>query len=518
MTTIKDFNTNPLTSLNQSAEAIIDSDEHFLRFGGDYYFGKNILGVLLVGSFYKEDIPQASHIIINQNDTEITSITRNQSNNKRDDLTLSLNYFRSIDTIGSNVSIDYEASKYKIRNSSNFSTEFIEDQSTNFLKSNNPNDANISSIQVELNKNFSDNSTLISGYKYGRTKIDNVLDFYQIDNGIEEINVDLSNSLVYKEYIHAFYSEYSGKLGTKTTYRLGIRLEDTKISRQQSNTIEVEDNYLDYFPSLSISYNMSNKHQLGFSYSRKISRPQYNDLNSFVYYVDPYTFIKGNPDLRPQYGNHFNIDYILKKRYYFSLFFNNVNDVFLQTPIQNDETITTSLQVDNLDYSNQYGLALSIPFNKLKWWNMNTSVLFYKKEFKYKTSNISNEISNSRNVFEFSQSNTFTLFGNLFFDISGYYVTPFVEGVYKKNELLSVSTSLRKSFLNDRLNLKLSLSDVFNSYEIIKRVNLINQNSVITQNFDTKRLSFSAIYSFMSGKKTKRKRIKNISNDSRRRI
>jgi iron complex outermembrane receptor protein len=75
----------------------------------------------------------------------------------------------------------------------------------------------------------------------------------------------------------------------------------------------VKRTYTDFFPSLFINQTLSAKHELGISYSRRIDRPNYDNLNPFTFYLDQYTYEQGNPFLKPQYTNAFELNYTYNK-------------------------------------------------------------------------------------------------------------------------------------------------------------------------------------------------------------
>ena len=56
------------------------------------------------------------------------------------------------------------------------------------------------------------------------------------------------------------------------------------------------------------------KHNLSFTYSRRLERPNYKDLNPFENYLDQYTFEKGNPFLNPQYSDAFGLSYAMGRQ------------------------------------------------------------------------------------------------------------------------------------------------------------------------------------------------------------
>ncbi|WP_163592767.1 outer membrane beta-barrel protein, partial [Klebsiella pneumoniae] len=63
----------------------------------------------------------------------------------------------------------------------------------------------------------------------------------------------------------------------------------------------VKRNYFDLFPSAALTWAVDKKNTLNLTYSRRIDRPTYQDLNPFENKLDELTYEKGNAFLRPQY-------------------------------------------------------------------------------------------------------------------------------------------------------------------------------------------------------------------------
>lgn len=510
------FNTVPSTILNQTTDAIISGETQFLRIGSDYTFGTNTISLLLTGKLYKESIPQKNQTSLFQNDFQSNSVTLNQSDNNRNDYYFNLNYTKYIDTLKSNLSFDIQHTNFIIRSKSLYQTFFENAELDEILNSKNPNNSKIISIQSIFTKIFNDNNRLQLGYKYSDSRINNEIDFSRLIDDRYINDPLLSTKFKYIENINSVFAEYSGKINTKTQYLIGFRFERTNIERTQDSLEKIKNNYTDFFPSLNLNHQFSKKHQVSFSFSRKIDRPKYNNLNSYIYYVDPYTTIRGNPNLKPQYVTNYNLDYLFNSKYYFSIFYNYIKDVFLQVPIQDIDDISIVLQENNLKYSKQYGISLSIPYES-SWFRSNTNILIYNKKFKYGKGLFEN-LSNQKNVLEFSQSNTFILTKSFYIDLSGYYVSPFVEGVYEKKEVFSASLGLRKSFFNDALNLKVIAHDIFNTYKLVSLGRIPNQTNTLSQRFDTQRISFNVVYNFSQGSNVNINKAKEINSENAERL
>ena len=123
--------------------------------------------------------------------------------------------------------------------------------------------------------------------------------------------------------------------------------------------------------------------QWGISYSRRIDRPAYQDLNPFEFKLNEYTFMKGNTELRPQYTNSIGLTNIFKYKLTTVLNYSHVKDVFAQLPDTIDKT-KGFLMKKNLATQDVISLNISYPF-KYKWYSffatMNSSYSHYVADF-----------------------------------------------------------------------------------------------------------------------------------------
>ena len=136
-----------------------------------------------------------------------------------------------------------------------------------------------------------------------------------INKSTENKSETISNSksdFKYREHVGATYASLSGQIGMQWSFKVGLRGEytnsfgDWTSSGQQSRR-----SYFDLFPTVFVGYNPSPDWRLGFSYTRRIDRPRYEQLNPTKTYVDSKTYTQGNPDIQPQYSDNFalNIGY-----------------------------------------------------------------------------------------------------------------------------------------------------------------------------------------------------------------
>ena len=156
--------------------------------------------------------------------------------------------------------------------------------------------------------------------------------------------------------------------------QFGLRAENT-ISNGNSVTDNkiVRRSYLDLFPSLFVNQSINDNNSLSFSYSRRIDRPNYDALNPFVFYLDEYTYQKGNPFLNPQYSNTFELNYLFRRKYSATFIYTHTSGIITDVIIPDTAKKALFQTSENLNNGRFYSLNLAAPFTVTKWWNINNS-------------------------------------------------------------------------------------------------------------------------------------------------
>ena len=117
----------------------------------------------------------------------------------------------------------------------------------------------------------------------------------------------LSNNFLYKENIHAAYGLYGNKVG-KFGFQIGLRAEMSDVKTELLQTHEINDRkYTDLFPSAHFNFELAKNNAIQLSYSRRVRRPRFWDLNPFFNFSDSRNFFSGNPNLDPEFTNSFEI-------------------------------------------------------------------------------------------------------------------------------------------------------------------------------------------------------------------
>jgi outer membrane receptor protein involved in Fe transport len=198
-----------------------------------------------------------------------------------------------------------------------------------------------------------------------------------LQSGKWEMNSDFSNRSTFFRNLYAAYATYSGKL-FNLEYQAGIRSEMTNRYIKQ---IETDEEYpldlLKWYPSLHISRTINAKQQIQLSYSRRINRPQPWQLNPYPGYTDSYNYFQGNPLLKPEDTDAFELNYIHRfDQLSFSAgayYRHSFNSQEMVQEIREDEPGIVYLTFGNLDKTTSVGMEYMFNYLPNQKMNINLS-------------------------------------------------------------------------------------------------------------------------------------------------
>lgn len=202
---------------------------------------------------------------------------------------------------------------------------------------------------------------------------------------------EYTNNIDYNENVHAIYVQAGNKFN-RFSIQAGLRgeLSDIKIAQNDSNIPDSlllergkpsESIYFNLFPTLHTTYELSTHHALQLSYSRRIHRPHFWLLNPFYSYTDPRNIRSGNPNLKPEYTNSYELGYLLKYdviNVYAGIYFRDTKGVIERVRIVNDSTGITVQKPYNLSRRKSYGLETSVELNPAKWMTLTGDINYYR--------------------------------------------------------------------------------------------------------------------------------------------
>ncbi len=286
----------------------------------------------------------------------------------------------------------------------------------------------------------------------------------------EWVNLEgLSNNFKYEEGIHAVYASMGNK-ANKLSYQIGLRGEYSDISTQLLQTNEINDrNYFNLFPSVFFTYDLPKNNAVQISYSRRIRRPGFRELNPFFTFSDSRNLFSGNPNLNPEFTNSFDaghIKYWDKGSLGSSIYYRHTEGVIQRIIVVDQETGNTNRQPENLATEDSYGLEFNYSFDPYKWWRLSGDFSFFRAITSGEFVN-SNGITQSLEADAYSWFTRFTsrttFWKNTDLQVRLNYRAPRVTTQGKDRSITGLDLGLSKDVLNNKGTLTLSIQDVFNS-------------------------------------------------------
>lgn len=482
-------------------------NNHIAKAGMDYYMNdKNVLGfsVGLISNSFNLNGDNSNTTLNSLYKPESTFNTQNISNDKWTNVSFNVNHKYTLDSLGSEISTDFDYINYSNSSLQNFETRThkINDgtDQLDIMKGDLDGKLNIYSLKSDLTKNLKNDWKLESGVKTSFVKTDNDLKFFDVKNEALVPDLRKTNHFIYEENINAVYGNLSKKWD-KFKATAGLRLENTNVKGTQVTTNQINKrNYTQLFPSAVLSYDLTEKSNLEVNLSRRITRPSYNQLNPFKLYLDPTTMRSGNPDLNPQTTMNYELTYSLSNKYFATLSYSKTSDNItdILKPIVEDGENVTVQTFENLNSASYFGLYLIAPVKVTKWWDMNNSANFYYGSY---TGNVSGtQINNKGNfTFNINSINSFKLGNGFTAELTGNYKAREVYAYLNMSPFWSLNIGAQKKFKNNSV-LKFSFTDVFFTGNIKGQTNYTDYIENFAVKRDTRVVTLSYTYNFGSSK------------------
>ncbi|MEM9260247.1 MAG: outer membrane beta-barrel protein, partial [Bacteroidota bacterium] len=231
--------------------------------------------------------------------------------------TANLLYETHFDSLGSNLQVAAQVSTFDFNRTEairqRFTPELLPELSRN---SGNQNAIDVMSVQADYHKQWSSGVHWEAGLKTAKITNESGAQLTELSaEGATIALPDFTNTYRYHEAIHAAYSSLKFSLAGWNTV-VGVRAEKAT-SKGYSGLGEMAPlfsrDFLDVFPSLSASKQLSETFSANFGYAYRINRPVFQDLNPYVLYVDTLVSLRGNPALLPEYSHSFTLGLQLQK-------------------------------------------------------------------------------------------------------------------------------------------------------------------------------------------------------------
>jgi outer membrane receptor protein involved in Fe transport len=488
------------TFFNQQAKQAYLRRNHSYKAGVDYNLNENhVLGFLVSG--YQNNVDVTDHIrtLIGSQALKTDSIilAENPGTNRYQNQTYNLNYKGVLDTMGQEFNADLDFSRVRNLEQVSYNNTFYDNGGMPYkpaysFRNTMPSKIDIWAGQLNYTYPFNSKMKLETGVKASQVNTDNDFQSANLINGNWMNDASARNRFTYKEQVSAAFASLHKDFAS-TTLQVGLR---TELTHSEGNSVTLQQvtkrSYLNLFPNLSIQQVLSKDHELGFSYSRRIDRPDYQSLNPFVYYADLYTLSQGNPLLKPQYSNAFELSYGYKKKTNVSLSYTNTSDVITTTLLADTIQKTLLMSEQNLASRRTVSMNVSRPVDLTSWWSTSNDLSLYYSRFS-SPNLMGMPFSNGKLTLMINTVQSFQINKSVSAELSANYTSSQAYGTYVARPMYGVDLGLSKEFASKRASIKLSATDVFNQRKIQIQSAVVNQDYQLSQKQESRifRLSLS---------------------------
>jgi outer membrane receptor protein involved in Fe transport len=428
---------------------------------------------------------------------------------------VNLNFSQKLNDKGEYLTVDLDYLRYSPKQTLLFNTQtFNADKLLDSVldqKGALPFRVDIYSTKIDYSHILRNNIGLNAGGKSSYVTNDNVASYFILDpiDSKWTPNPLMSRKFIYNENINAAYVmlkkshgnvEVQGGLRAEHTYYQG-KLERTADAIPPDKDSSFTSSYLSLFPSMSISYSINKKNTFSFNYARKIDRPNYYDLNPFIYYITPYTTLSGNPGLKPQYTNTLELYYSYRSLLSTTVSYSNTKNAFESINYLTGQNLV--IKPGNIGQVQSYGLSINFRKSITGWWTTN---LFLQTNYnKIKGIVTDQRIYVNNMQFSGNLSNMFQFPGGWSGEVAGFYKSRFRYLQGTQLHLWSVNAAVSKKLLKERVTLKAGITDIFYSQVMSGIDYLPRSTSYYSFYKDSRRATLSITFSFgkkidMSGK------------------
>lgn len=302
---------------------------------------------------------------------------------------------------------------------------------------------------------------LEAGVKSGYVIADNNPIFYEAVNGVYRIDTGRSNHFIYYEHINAAYLHIHLDR-KKWNAQLGLRAENTLAVWEQQTTKQRYDTaYVQLFPSLALQYNLHKLHTIGINLSRRIERPNYQQLNPFKYFIDKTIYSEGNPYLKPASFYATSLTHTFRQQFVTSLTL-GINKGIITEVIQPSEHDTGSVTVQtykNLDQMLFAGISGHYSFSVRPWWQHVTGFNVYYTRYRGNLANT--PLNNGRPTFDINTNNTFLLPWRCTAELGLVYQASKLYGYMDVQPVWMLHAGIQQHFFYKKASLRLYVQDLF---------------------------------------------------------
>ncbi len=504
----RESSTKDLISIFDQKSFMVN-EGHFYsgKIGLDYSASKKTTVGLVLNGFYNPKTWESNTITYIYNPNNVLtnqSKSLSQNDEKWKNFSSNFNLRTVFDSTGQEITADLDYIQYRSASKQPLISSYYDNlgnltKTPDTLMGNLPQEITIYSGKVDYTLPLKKGAKFEAGIKSSYVKTDNNASYDSIQNGQMVHDYNRSNHFVYDENVNAAYVNYSRPLGKKWSGQFGLRLENTNANGDQLTTgVKFKRNYTQLFPTAYLQYTANEKNSFVINYGRRINRPNYEDLNPFINFLDRYTFEQGNPNLKPQFSHNIELSHTYKGSLTTTLNYSTTTDIIQQVIEQNELTNETFIKKANIATRNQFGISVSAQKEITKWWSGNIYANVSNNHFKGVVNNENISLGLTMAMVQVQQQ--FKWGKGWGAEVSGFYRTKGIEGVIFIKPIGQVNAGFSKQVLKGKGSVRLNIRDIFSGNTFKGYSKYGNVDAKFTDINDSRAASISFTWRFNKGK------------------
>ncbi len=452
------LNNRDINAINQPINVDVDylgkqlRESHTYKAGADFSIDpKNIIGVLVSGSLSNVTLDKNNKSVFSSQGKKDSSILTNSNQSRRfSNIGFNMNYKGTSGKKNAELSIDLDYLDYDRESLEYLTNDFLDAFNNPYqpfliYRNNSPSEFKARSFKIDYSLPFTKTQKVEMGVQGSKVTGDNKLYFDEVAGSTLKSDTRFTNRFKIDQQITGGYISY--KTGfKKLDVQAGLRVEHTySVENSITYSKTTKQNYIDFFPSLQYNYNLNENNQFSVSYGRRILRPQYDDLNPSIAYLDKYTFRSGNPSLSPEYTHNIEFSHVYKDKFTTTLRATLINDVILGVFEQDDDTKVNTYIKRNIDRQFSYGLDFNAPVDITSWWNSSISFGAFYQRFTDKS--LGGNLDNASPAILISATQSFSFKYDFNAELFSRYESPAKYGISDFKALYSIDAGMNNTKL-----------------------------------------------------------------------
>ncbi len=418
---------------------------------------------------------------------------------------INFNLRHSYDSTGKEISADLDFLQYKSGRNQNFVNGTYNPDFTNKysdrLIGELPSNIKIYSAKIDYTQPITKALKMETGAKFSFVKTDNAADYFNMINQSKTADYTKTNHFKYQENVNAAYVNLN-KTVKKWGFQLGLRAENTNYEGLQFGNPTKRDSsfkrsYTNVFPTSYVSYNANDKNQYSVSFGRRINRPDYEDLNPFLFFIDKYTYEEGNPFLKPMYSNVFELSHTYRQFLTTTFNYSHTTDLFNETFRQNNQpndSISTIVSRGNYGIVNNISLSSNAEVKVAKWY---TAMIYAEGRYQEFKGDLNGENLNIKSTnITVNLNNQFNFKQGWSGEVSGFYRSKGSEGQITIHDIMGFDAAVKKDVLKSKGSLRLSVREFTGPMKVNGNINFNNTKVNFTQKRDSRVVTLGFNYRF----------------------